>query len=114
MPTTRLASALYSLTTTLLPRYHGKGRRWLLHCACSSRCVILPCCTLSSDVALAGASKSDATAKAIDATATASTSHPNYSHRAKRAWIIVAAASPSKEATDLIKPTFDVHVGMPT
>jgi hypothetical protein len=27
---------------------------------------------------------------------------------------LVAPATPSKEATDLIKPTFDVHVGTPT
>src|SRR6266403_2567735 len=38
----------------------------------------------------------------------------SYIHRPKRARIPAAAATPSKETTDLIKPTFDVHVGTPT
>ncbi|KAF8486252.1 DEAD-domain-containing protein [Russula ochroleuca] len=45
----------------------------------------------TAPAAAAGASNSDSTAKASDATP-------------------VAPATPSKEATDLIKPTFDVHV----
>ncbi len=39
---------------------------------------------------------------------------PCYSRRKKRAWIPAAAAILSKETTDLIKSTFDVHVSTPT
>ncbi len=39
---------------------------------------------------------------------------PCYSHGKKRAWVPAAAATPSKETTDLVKSTFDVHVSTPT